>query len=296
MPSPVTFMSKLLSFRMTRSASVNTVRPRRKMSRVTAAAAFVVAFWVLMTLIGPWIVPHDPAAVLDGAPYGEMTAATPFGTDVLGRDVFSRVLAGTRVTVGVAFAATCVAVFFGGVLGMFAAVAGGVCDIVLSRLFDAVVSLPVLLIGLISVAALGSSVPVLIGTAGFIYMPGSYRIWRASAVDVHSTDFIRAARGRGEGTAYLVFREILPNIARPAAADFGLRFVFVVLLISSLGFLGLGIQPPQADWGSMVKENMSGLMFGAPAVIWPAMALATLTIGVNMLVDGWKHKGVDHHE
>ncbi|WP_250502078.1 ABC transporter permease [Caballeronia sp. AZ7_KS35] len=289
-------MSKILSFRTAKSLSPGAPKPRGARSAVTVAAGIVLLFWLVMALIGPWVVPHDPAAVLDGAPYGGMSAATLFGTDVLGRDVFSRVMAGTQVTVGVALAATCVAVLLGGALGMFAAVLGGAVDIVLSRFFDAVVSLPVLLIGLISVAALGSSVPVLIGTAGFIYMPGSYRIWRSLAADVHATDFIRAARGRGEGLLYLVFREILPNIARPAAADFGLRFVFVVLLISSLGFLGLGIQPPQADWGSLVKENMSGLMFGAPAVIWPALALATLTIAVNMLVDGWKRKGAEHHE
>jgi peptide/nickel transport system permease protein len=138
---------------------------------------------------------------------------------------------------------------------------------------------------LVVVAAFGSSIPVLIVTAGVIYLPGSYRITRSLAVNVNAMDFVQVARARGERTPYIVREEILPNVIGPVLADFGLRFVYVVLLLSGLSFLGLGIQPPNADWGSLVRENIAGLGQGAPAVITPACAIATLTIGVNLLID-----------
>jgi peptide/nickel transport system permease protein len=135
---------------------------------------------------------------------------------------------------------------------------------------------------------------VLVLTAGIGYMPGAYRIARALAVNVQAMDYVQAARARGEGLFYITLFEMLPNLFRPVLADFGLRFLFVVLLLSGLSFLGLGIQPPQADWGSLVRENIIGLSEGAPAVIMPALAIATLTIAVNMVIDnfaGRKRRG-----
>ena len=184
-----------------------------------------------------------------------------------------------------ALVATVLAVAIGGTLGMVAAVVGGWFDAVLSRFLDALISIPSLLFGLVAIAALGASIPVLIGTAALIYTPGAYRIWRSLALNVSATDFVAVARARGESRVYIVRAEILPNIVGPVLTDLGLRFVFVVLLLSSLSFLGLGIQPPFADWGSLVKENITGLSYGAPAAIMPAVALATLTVGVNLLVD-----------
>jgi peptide/nickel transport system permease protein len=137
------------------------------------------------------------------------------------------------------------------------------------------------------IAAFGSSVPVLILTAGIGYMPGAYRISRALAVNVQAMEYVQAARSRGEGLAYITFYEMLPNMLRPVLTDFGLRFLFIVLLLSGMSFLGLGVQPPEADWGSLVRENIIGLSEGAPAVIVPAIAIATLTIGVNMAIDGF---------
>jgi peptide/nickel transport system permease protein len=139
--------------------------------------------------------------------------------------------------------------------------------------------------GLVVIAALGASIPVLVLTAAVIYMPGAFRFARAMAVNINAMDFIRVARARGEGTLYIMRAEILPNMVLPVLTDFGLRFVFVVLLLSGLSFLGLGIQPPAADWGSLVRENLEGLSYGAPAVIMPALAIASLTIGVNLLID-----------
>jgi peptide/nickel transport system permease protein len=139
--------------------------------------------------------------------------------------------------------------------------------------------------GLVVVAALGSSIPMLVIITAIIYTPGSYRIARSLSVNVNAMDFVQVARARGEGIAYIMRDEILPNVSGPILADFGLRFVFVVLLLSSLSFLGLGVQPPYADWGSLVRENIEGLSYGAPAVLMPACAIATLTIGVNLLID-----------
>jgi peptide/nickel transport system permease protein len=147
------------------------------------------------------------------------------------------------------------------------------------------ISIPHLMFALVIVAALGSSLPVLVGVIAFSYVPGAFRIARSLAVNVNAMDFIQVARARGEGTSYIVLHEILPNMLLPVLTDFGLRFVFSVLLLSSLSFLGLGIQPPDADWGALVRENIDGIYDGAPAVIAPALAIATLTIAVNLVID-----------
>ncbi|MDA8048960.1 MAG: ABC transporter permease [Rhodospirillales bacterium] len=216
-----------------------------------------------------------------------MSGRFPLGTDYLGRDVLSLILYGARYTIGLALAATALAAGSGVVLGSLAAASGGTLDAVLSRAMDTLISLPGLMFALVMVAALGSSVPVLIATAAVIYTPGAFRIARSLAVDINAMDFVVVARARGEKTHTIMFEEILPNMVLPVLTDFGLRFVFIVLLLSSLSFLGLGIQPPAADWGSLVRENIQGLGYGAPAVIMPAVAIATLTIGVNLLIDGF---------
>jgi peptide/nickel transport system permease protein len=156
---------------------------------------------------------------------------------------------------------------------------------------DALVAIPNKMFALIMVASFGSSVPLLILTAALAYTPGSYRIVRALAVNVMTLDFILAARARGEGVAYIIFIEVLPNMFRPVLTDFGMRFVFVVLLLAAMSFLGLGVQPPDADWGSLVRENILGLGDGAPAVLAPAVAIATLTIGVTLLIDSVGGRG-----
>ncbi|WP_456701651.1 MULTISPECIES: ABC transporter permease [unclassified Bradyrhizobium] len=238
-----------------------------------------------MTIIGPYVAPHDAGALVDDDVFGHMRWAVPLGSDFLGRDVMSRVLVGAPYTVGVSATATILAVLLGGTLGMLAAVSRGPVDTALSRFFDALISIPSKMAALVIIAALGSSIPVLIGTAAMIYTPGAFRIWRALAINVNTLDFVEVARARGEGTGYLIRQEILPNIAGPVLTDFGLRFVFTVLILSSLSFLGLGVQPPNADWGSLVRENITGLADGALAVVVPAVAIATLTIGVNLLID-----------
>ncbi|MDX8468473.1 ABC transporter permease [Mesorhizobium sp. VK23B] len=257
---------------------------------VGVVASLVILAWTVVAIFAPYIIPHPIGDIVDDDYFGPMRQGLWLGSDYLGRDMLSRVLMGARYTVGISLAAVSIACFSGVVLGMIAAVTGGWLDTCLSRFLDAMNSIPSKLFGLVVVAAVGSSIPVLILTLAVIYIPGAYRFARALAVNINTMDFMTVARVRGESTIYLIGSEILPNIIRPVLADFGLRFVFIVLLLSGLSFLGLGLQPPLADWGALVRENIGGLPFAAPAVIVPSLAIASLTISVNLLIDNLPQK------
>ena len=265
------------------------VLPRRRVTwrfnLVGWASLAVILFWALAAIAGPAFAPHGVGDIVDDDFFGPISRALPLGSDYLGRDMLSRIIHGTRYTVGISLAAVLLACTTGVVLGMTAAITGGWTDALLSRGLDAMNSIPSKLFGLVVVAVFGSSIPVLIVTLAVIYTPGSFRFARALAVNIGAMDFVTAARVRGEGTRYLIGAEILPNILGPVFADIGLRFVFIVLLLSGLSFLGLGVQPPNADWGALVRENIGGLPFGAPAVMVPSLAIASLTISVNLLID-----------
>ena len=248
----------------------------------------VILSWALVAVFAPLIIRYPVGEIVDPDYFGPMSHDFWLGSDYLGRDMLSRILMGARYTVGISLAAVTIACFSGVVLGMIAAVAGGWLDTILSRFLDALNSIPSKLFGL--VVAVGSSIPVLILTLSVIYIPGAYRFSRALAVNINAMDFITVARIRGESTLYLIRSEILPNILGPVLADLGIRFVFIVLLLSGLSFLGLGVQPPYADWGALVRENIGGLPFGAPAVMFPSLAIASLTISVNLLIDNLPQK------
>lgn len=267
-------------------------RRRTRMSPLGRITAVVVVLCLAVAVCGPWIAPYPPGSIVSQTVFGPMTWAHPLGTDYLGRDMLSRVLSGARYTIGVALPATLIASGVGTLLGMLAASWGGAADQVLSRAMDTLISFPSLIFSLVVIAGLGSSVPVLIVTAAVIYTPGCYRIVRSIAVGINATDFVTAARARGERNLTVVLDEILPNMVAPILTDFGLRFVFIVLLLSSLSFLGLGIQPPYSDWGGLVRENLDGLAEGAPAVIVPAIAIAVLTVSVNLLIDSLPSRGM----
>ncbi len=256
----------------------------------------IIIFWAIVALVGNWLTPYPVGKIVDWDYFGGVSAEHWMGTDYLGRDIFSRVLMGARYTVGIALASVTLACTLGVILGMIAAVIGGWFDTLLSRLLDAFNGIPSLLFGLVVVAAVGSSIPVLVLTLAAIYMPGAYRFARALAVNINTMDFVTVARARGEGTPYMITVEIFPNILGPVLADFGLRFVFIVLVLSGLSFLGLGVQPPHADWGALVRENIEGLSLGAPAVIFPCIAIASLTISVNMFIDNLPTKIRDRAE
>lgn len=269
-------------------------KPRRRLPVAGVIGLTIVVFWLMMALFGPYLASHDVGGIAGDDVFAGISAKHPLGTDYLGRDMLSRILHGAPYTIGVALGAVIVASFGGTALALFAAAASGWVDAVISRIVDIKISIPTKLLALIIIAAFGTSIPVLILTAGIGYMAGAYRIARSLAVNVQAMDYVQAARARGEGLAYITFFEMLPNMFRPVLADFGLRFLFIVLMLSGMSFLGLGIQPPQADWGSLVRENIIGLSEGAPAVIVPAIAIATLTIAVNMTIDsfaGRKRRG-----
>lgn len=256
----------------------------------------IILAWATVAIFAPLLIPYPVGEIVDFDYFGPISRDFWLGSDYLGRDMFSRILMGARYTVGISLAAVTIACFSGVVLGMIAAVAGGWLDTVLSRFLDALNSIPSKLFGLVMVAAVGSSIPVLILTLSVIYTPGAYRFARALAVNVNAMDFVTVARIRGESTWYLIRSEILPNIVGPVLADLGIRFVFIVLLLSGLSFLGLGVQPPHADWGALVRENIGGLPFGAPAVMAPSFAIASLTISVNLLIDNLPKKIRDRSE
>lgn len=245
----------------------------------------VLLFWMLAAVFGPWLLSYSTASTGTSNVFMPIGAAHWLGTDYLGRDMLARVIEGARYTVGVALLATLVASGTGTVLALLAAASGRWIDATLSRCLDTLTAIPSKMFALIMVAGFGSSVPMLVLTAAIIYVPGAYRIARSLAVNINALDYVTVARTRGEGTLYIMLREILPNIVGPMLADLGLRFVYTVLLLASLSFLGLGIQPPAADWGSLVRENIGALAMGGASVIVPALAIASLTIAVNLVID-----------
>ena len=273
---------------MTVPASATAVPPRRRVLGLGVPGTIglvIVLAWLLVALAAPWWVPHDAQDIGALPVFAPAQAGHWLGADYLGRDMLARVLLGARYTVAVALVAALLASAIGTVLALLAAVSGGWLDAVLSRAMDTLISIPSKLFALIMVAAFGESVPLLVATAAIIYMPGAFRIARALAVNIAALDYVVVARTRGESRWYLMVHEVLPNLAAPMLVDLGLRFVYVVLLLASLSFLGLGVQPPAADWGTLVRENLGALWEGGLAVVSPALAIASLTMAVNLVVD-----------
>jgi peptide/nickel transport system permease protein len=252
--------------------------------------AFVL-FWGAIALFGPLLAPYPIGAFVDENVFSPGSSHFLLGSDYLGRDVLSRLLSAARYTVGLGAGAALIACSIGTALALTAAVTKPWLDELLSRFMDTMISIPSKILALVMVAAFGSSLWLLLLIAGLTYVPGNYRIARALAVNLNQMDFVDVARARGEGPAYIALSEILPNMVHPLLADFGLRFVFIVLLLSALSFLGLGVQPPDADLGSLVRENISGIAEGAPAILMPAIAIATLTVSVNLLIDALPKAG-----
>ncbi|MEM8775137.1 MAG: ABC transporter permease [Pseudomonadota bacterium] len=250
----------------------------------------ITSFWLFIAIFGQWLAPYGENELPFPDDYSEFQVpkeGATLGTDVEDRDVMSRIMYGAGRTIGISVAATVMAYFIGVVLGIGAAVSDPKVDMVVSRINDAFLSLPTIMLGLVVVAAVGSSIPVLIVTAGLIYASVVYRLARAIGMEIMVMDYVEAAKVRGEGRWWIITREIWPNARMPLITDFGLRLIYVILFISSLSFLGLGVQPPQADWGSMVRENLGALQYGDSmlAVIAPALSIATLTVAINMVVD-----------
>jgi peptide/nickel transport system permease protein len=235
-------------------------------------------------VFAPWLALHDPNLPM-GERWDPPSPEHWLGLDQIGRDMFSRILHGGRVSIGLALLATILAFVVGVVAGFAAAVSGGWIDIALSRVADVILSIPILVSALIIISGFGSSTTVLVLTIGFLYSVLVFRAARAVAMNIAALDYVEVARLRGEGLMWVILREILPNALPPLAAEFGMRFCFAFLFIAALSFLGLGVQPPDADWGSMVKESALAIPAGIAAPLYPAAAIALMTIGVNLVVD-----------
>ncbi len=237
-----------------------------------------------IAIFGPAFAPYSESQTV-GTTWDEPSVQMLLGADQIGRDMLTRLIYGARMTIGVALATTALSFFIGITLGFAAAVLGGWVDTVISRLVDVVLSIPLLILALIILGVFGSSIPVLIITIAVLDSTRVFRLSRALGMNLTVLEYVEAARLRGEGTWWIIRREILPNASAPLLSEFGLRFCFNFLFIAALSFLGLGIQPPFADWGGMVRENSAAINFGMLAPIWPALAITVLTVGVNMVVD-----------
>ncbi len=249
----------------------------------------IILIYLLVAIFAPWIAPYGESEII-GPQFELAENAPPFGTDHLGRDMFTRLIYGARNTVGIALITTLFAFMLGGSCGILAATLGGWMDQLLSRTVDVLMAIPALIFAMLLLTIFGTSVINLIVIIGVLDATRVFRIARAVSLNVVVMDFIESARLRGEGLAWITLREILPNIMPPLVAEFGLRFCFVFLTISALSFLGLGIQPPTADWGSMVRDTSTLITYGELVPLLPAAAIAILTIGVNFVVDWFLHK------
>ena len=245
---------------------------------------FFTSLYFLMAIFAPLIAPYGMAEIVGGV-WEPASDEFLLGTDNIGRDLLSRLIYGGRTTIFIATAATLLSFVTGSILGFLAAVMGGWTDQFLSRFVDLLMSIPSLIFALVVLSVTPVTIPVLILVMGFLDATRVFRLARAVAVDINVMDYVEVAKLRGEGRAWIIFREILPNALSPLVAEMGLRFIFMVLFVSTLSFLGLGVQPPQADWGGIVKENAEGIVYGIGAALWPAVAIATLAISVNLVAD-----------
>jgi peptide/nickel transport system permease protein len=244
----------------------------------------IVALNLLVAVFGPWLAPYEQSQSV-GETWSPASSEMWLGADQIGRDMLTRLIYGARMTIGIASVTTLLSFFIGISFGLIAAVLGAWVDMVLSRLVDVILSIPSLILALIILGVFGSSIPVLIVTIAILDSTRVFRLARALGKNLTVLEFVEAARLRGEGLWWVISREILPNAAAPLISEFGLRFCFNFLFVATLSFLGIGVQPPYADWGGMVRENAAAINFGIFAPLYPALAIATLTVGVNLVVD-----------
>ena len=247
----------------------------------------IVAVFIVMALFAPWLAPYSEAATV-GDTWAPASSQFWMGTDNIGRDLLSRIIYGARTTIGVALATTILSFAIGMCAGLFASIGGPIVDTVLSRFVDIMLSIPLLVFALLILSMFGSSIPTLIITIAILDSTRVFRLARAVSMNIAVLEYVEAARLRGEGNWYIMRREILPNVLPPMISEFGLRFCFNFLFVAGLSFLGMGIQPPNADWGGMVRENARAIMNPMNpgfAPLWPASMIALMTIGVNLVVD-----------
>ncbi len=247
---------------------------------------FIVVFFIVLAAFGPLIAPFRFDEIIRGAARQAPSAVHLFGTDHLGRDVFSRVVWGAREIITIPLITTCLCVLLGTTLGLFIGYVGGWLDEIIARLLDSLLAIPALVLAMVMLGTIGPSTIGIVIVIVLLYTPIVARVVRSATLNLRTNGYIEAARLRGESTAYILFREILPGVLPALAVEAALRFSYAIFLTASLGFLGLGVQPPSPDWGRMVNEAR-GFYSQAPWALWfPAAAIGTLIIGVNLLSDG----------
>ncbi|MER8537100.1 ABC transporter permease [Mesorhizobium sp. M1005] len=256
----------------------------RRLTPSAMLGLVVSTLFLLVAIFAQFIAPHHLGEIA-GHVWEPMSAKYPLGTDNLGRDLLSRMIFGAQTTILIAVLATALSFSLGSILGFAAAVVGGWFDMLVSRFVDLLMAIPTLIFGLVVLSVLPSNIVTLILVMGVLDSTRVYRLSRAVAVDLNVMDFVEVAKLRGEGKIWVIFAEILPNALSPLVSELGLRFIYAVLFLSALSFLGLGVQPPDADWGGMVKENKDGIVFGISAALIPAAAIAILAISVNLVAD-----------
>jgi peptide/nickel transport system permease protein len=268
--------------------------PRRPSPAFQGITGFaIVGTMTIAILLAPLLAPHSESELV-GEVWAPISETAWLGLDNLGRDMFSRLLYGGRVTLLVTLAATALMFVIGCTAGFAAAIAGGWVDAVLARACDALMAIPTLIFALVLLSVVGSSIPILVGTLALLGSTRVFRLSRALGGNIVAQDYLEVARLRGEGVFWLTIYEILPNALPPLTAEFGLRLCSGFLFVAALSFLGLGIQPPLADWGGMVRDNASAIMFNGIAPLIPAAAISLFAIGINLLVN-WILAGQSEH-
>lgn len=267
---------------------------RRDFDRSTRIGLVLVAVTVLVALVAPLLAPYDPVATDAENALAGASRQHWLGTDAYGRDLLSRLLLGGRFALTVALLATTCAVVVGTVIGTIAAYYGRWIDGTITRLLDSILAVPAVLALLLIVSVFGNSIPVLVLAISVVYVPAVALVVRGATRPVLTSDYVRAARARGERAPSIIGREVLPNILDVVLVEFAMRASWVVLLVSTLSFLGFGVNPPAPDWGLMIQENRTALTVAPAGTLAPIVALAALVVGLNLAADGLgKYFGVD---
>lgn len=260
----------------------------RKIPPTALFGIVVISIYATAVIFAPFIAPYGETEVV-GAPFLPWSGEHPFGTDNLGRDMLTRLIYGARNSVALAITATLLAFLIGTTAGFLGSVLKGWTDMAIGRSVDVLMAIPALIFALLLLTITGPSLVATVCVVALIEGTRVYRLTRAVAGNLVVMEFVEAAQLRGESLWWVIRRELLPNATAPLAAELGLRFCFVFLFISALSFLGLGIRPPLAEWGSMVRENATLITYGDITPLLPAAAIAILTISVNFIVDWFLH-------
>ena len=273
-------------------------------SKTAVVGLILVLFWVITAIFAPFLTPYSPTEQDWKAPNQGPSSAHPLGTDELGRDLWSRLIYGARIVLvilpiseslwlpgGTAIWGVLASLLFGATLGLLSGYRGGWLDEIIMRLLDAMMSIPVILLYLIIVAAIGASAVNVVFAVAIVGTPGVARLVRGLTLDIRTRDYVKAAETRGENIWYVMFAEILPNAKGPIIIDAMLRVGYAIFAMGTLGFLGLGMPPPSPDWGSMVAKGREFILSGSPwAALWPSLAIASLVVGLNLLADGLREE------